>query len=446
VQTDSLIGYRLLRRLGEGLRAEAFLAIAEGLPDAEPVVLKVPLPGTSDASTLIEAEALDRARGPHVVDLIDLATGPRGTQVLVLARLAGPSLAQLLATRGAIGVGEAITVLVPLHQTLDRLHRGGVAHGRVRADAVLFGADGAPVLARFGAASLAEPARPEALLEQDDAVLSDRRDFAALAARVLTAAGLPEFGGGPGESDGVAWSEWPAVLFALGMPEPVRFDGATALQQTIVARAPGSAASIEVSERPGLVRVVRDLVSSGPEGARASMALLLAHLGRALSAVRVRVWVAGAAVLAALLVAIVLLPISEPGTPVASVSPAPSSPLEDAPVATPSSILGDDPLTAVVELLAVREHCIRDRSVLCLDGVGQAGSSALAADQDLVRALQQGAEQTPIPTVTLDRLVLEERLGDSALVALQDPADSEPASILLMKDEAGWRIRGYLTG
>ncbi len=440
MQTDSLIGYRLLRRLGEGRRAESFLAIAEGLPDAEPVVLKVPLPGTSDASTLIEAEALDRARGPHVVDLLDLATGPRGTQVLVLARVAGLSLAQLLAARGSIGVGEAITVLVPIHETLDRLHRGGVTHGRVRADAVLFGADGAPVLARFGAASLTDPARPEALLEQDDAVLADRRDFAALASRVVAAAGVVELA----ESDDVAWGEWPAVLFALGMPEPVRFDAATSSPPSVVTRARGPVA-IEASERPGPFRRLGDLVSGGPDSVRAALAPMVPRLGRALAAVRLRVWAAGAAVLVGLVAALLLVPVSDPDTPVATAEP--SAPPEDAPeLSIPSPTLEDDPVAALVALLAVREQCIRDRSVLCLDGVGQSGSSALAEDQDLVRALQQGAEQTPIPTVTLDRLVLEERLGDSALVAVQDPADSEPASILLMKDEAGWRIRGYLTG
>ena len=39
---------------------------------------------------------------------------------------------------------------------------------------------------------------------------------------------------------------------------------------------------------------------------------------------------------------------------------------------------------------------------------------------------------------------LEERLGDSALVSLGDVTDSEPASLIMMKSEAGWRIRDYL--
>jgi hypothetical protein len=37
-----------------------------------------------------------------------------------------------------------------------------------------------------------------------------------------------------------------------------------------------------------------------------------------------------------------------------------------------------------------------------------------------------------------------ERLGDSVLIALGP--DSRPASVLLMKGEAGWRIRDYIAG
>ena len=41
-------------------------------------------------------------------------------------------------------------------------------------------------------------------------------------------------------------------------------------------------------------------------------------------------------------------------------------------------------------------------------------------------------------------VALTEQLGDSALVTVVDPGDSEPASFLLVKGEAGWRIRDYV--
>jgi hypothetical protein len=39
---------------------------------------------------------------------------------------------------------------------------------------------------------------------------------------------------------------------------------------------------------------------------------------------------------------------------------------------------------------------------------------------------------------------LVERLGDSALVGLGNGPETTPASTLVMRGEAGWRIRAYL--
>jgi hypothetical protein len=69
-----------------------------------------------------------------------------------------------------------------------------------------------------------------------------------------------------------------------------------------------------------------------------------------------------------------------------------------------------------------------------------------------VTSMQGGAEAPP--AIRSDGLQLIERLGDSALVSLgvasslenadADP-ETQPASLLLMKGEAGWRIRDYLS-
>jgi hypothetical protein len=44
---------------------------------------------------------------------------------------------------------------------------------------------------------------------------------------------------------------------------------------------------------------------------------------------------------------------------------------------------------------------------------------------------------------------LIDRMGDTAIVALRssdDEATNEPASVLVIRTEAGWRIRGVLEG
>jgi hypothetical protein len=100
-------------------------------------------------------------------------------------------------------------------------------------------------------------------------------------------------------------------------------------------------------------------------------------------------------------------------------------------------------------LLAAREQCVRDLSVLCLDAVDQVGSAALNADTQLIDAISNGTEQAMDATFAAPDIALVERLGDSAIVSLglvngADAPKTQPASLLLMKGEAGWRIRGYV--
>jgi hypothetical protein len=122
----------------------------------------------------------------------------------------------------------------------------------------------------------------------------------------------------------------------------------------------------------------------------------------------------------------------------------PLSPDGSAPAATatpaPAAVTADDPLEALAQLLRRREDCLRDLSLLCLDDVDEQGSSALDDDRRAVRAVLDAGESPP--RVTSEGAVVVERLGDSVLIELGP--DSDPASVLLMKGEAGWRVRDYL--
>jgi hypothetical protein len=104
----------------------------------------------------------------------------------------------------------------------------------------------------------------------------------------------------------------------------------------------------------------------------------------------------------------------------------------------------DDPLVALPALLEQRDRCVRDLSVLCLDLVDQPGSAALLRDTELVRSVQEGGELPDGAAVVLGTPTLVERLGDSALVDLGAGPHSTTASTLMMRGEAGWRIRDYL--
>lgn len=82
----------------------------------------------------------------------DSSTG--GGLGLIMDYAAGGSLGQLVASRGKLGPGEAVTVLTPIAQALAYLHSQGFTHGDVSPGNVLFTAHGKPLLADLGVARM----------------------------------------------------------------------------------------------------------------------------------------------------------------------------------------------------------------------------------------------------------------------------------------------------
>ncbi len=121
-------------------------------------------------------------------------------------------------------------------------------------------------------------------------------------------------------------------------------------------------------------------------------------------------------------------------------------PAHDAAEDGPSStvLFADDPRAASAALVATRERCLAELSILCLDQVFQPGSAAMEADREVILVIQSGGEATATRW-SIDSepsgWVLVERLGGTALIRLGP--ERTAASLLLMKGEAGWRIREY---
>jgi hypothetical protein len=447
-------GYRLVRKLGQGARAEVFLGHSQR-QGSGPVAIKIYQSGVSDASIGSEAEALVRADGEHSLRLLDVTTAPDGAPALILARIAGPSLARLLADRGRLQLGEAITILASLSGAISRLHGRGVVHSGLGAHSVLFDSAGAPVLARFGRAFLITPDQPPALLNAVPGIALDIEAFARLTAEVLGRVDHPEAReiadwtqSNPAlETD--AWFEQLADrLFDSGRAEPVDTSPDHAQRDPVGVAYPFRFATeaevpVQQTRRGSLSERVGRLIPAGVlPNAPAWLASAVARIRAALAVVRPRVWFVGAAVAAALIVALIAVPqtVQEdaPGAPaVTNATPtavaAPQSPVD-----------ADDPISALVALLAARDRCIHDLSVLCLDSVGQEGSSALGDDQRLVRSLQNGGQSPESLLVSASQVTLDERSGDSVLLKLGDVPGTAPASVLVMKTPDGWRIRDYL--
>jgi len=498
---ESVGGYRLVRKLGAGERAEIHLGHAGSRepPDGDRIAaIKVYRRSTDDASIDCEIEALARVSSRHLLELRDLATGPDGRPCLILPRLGSGTLARLLAVRGTVAAGEAVSILAPLVEAVRDLHRVGVAHGAVAAGSVLFDDRGAPVLARFGAVSLIGefPATANgrsltpAELDEDPAVLIDRVGLCRLISTVLDRIeGDVSRGAVAALRDVIAESQPTDVtveraldlVFDLAPALPIRFDE----EGAEVEAAPSDARPEGLSTAPAAQRgeQLRHPLDSAGMGSFAGLplwaqptkiagrdehpfAMLRTRAVTILAPVRLPVWIAGGAGLGALVVALTVIPAahsepvsseapsasrSAPAPPDLATTQAPRAATSSGPDPTATAIDGEDPLAAARALLAARTRCFSAGPTTCFDSVDQAGSALIEADRELYRRLKKGV---PLPMeATLDGFTprLIQQLGDSAIIQLVDSdggavTTKNPAPLLLVRSEAGWRIRDLAFG
>lgn len=484
---DTIGGYRLVRLLGFGARAEVYLGHAGTSDSGAPRVAAVKRyrSGVDRRSVDTELEALGRVESPHLLRLRDVATDRSGMPAGILQRLGADNLAQILVRRDELAAGEAVTILAPLAQAVAELHRVGVAHRAVRMSNVLFDEAGTPVLAGFGAASLIGPfpsgedhSLTAAQLSADDAARADLNDLALLCRRVLDRtrqAGrrsddLSVFVDGVATDTDLDARAFPgelaARLFELADPLPVTL---TASPRSSLARSP---ASLSAATHP-VLRRAEDRAE--PAGAAASWTAgwqrsryrsrQRSRHRRApddarhpawLRALRFRrlptraFWVAGAVGVAVLVGALALIPPDAPSNAVDHPVSSASATADAMPSPPAGAVLGDDPVEATRALLQARAGCLSARSVDCLSGVDQDDSAALDNDTRIVasgRSTASAAPQDEDLAVLIAGARLVERLGDSALVSIDLP-DSAATSVtvLVIRTGNGWRIRDVLIG
>lgn len=431
-------GYRLVRRVGAEGGADLWIG-APVREDDDPGVVKLYRSDWSIQRVSAEIEALARAAGPHVVSVRDICTTVDGRTALVLDRLSAHSLGGLLAARGSVTPGEAVTILAPLAQALSRVHRAGVAHRGLRASAVAFSQHGAPVLTSFDDALVLPAGMTRAQREQSPAILEDARAFRRLCEETLNGVTTAEPVRGWLEDNGAgaAWiDDLPARLFSWSASVPIDLEAP-------VAAAPFTELQGELRRsRSSRIQPLGMLARFAELGDSDWRKLLHQHL----RAVRPRFWAMGVVVVGTLVLTAVLLPgVGSDATASggdSSATPGPSATMTEAPTnADAAAVAGEDPAAALAVLLDTRAQCIRDLSILCLDAVAQPGSAALADDQQLIRALQ--VDGSTRPELFVGELAVSERLGGAALVTVTSE-NAEPASILVVRSEAGWRIRDYV--
>ncbi|MBW2457372.1 MAG: serine/threonine protein kinase [Deltaproteobacteria bacterium] len=87
---------------------------------------------TSRARFEREAKAAASIKSPHVVQMLDHGVMADGTPYIVMELLEGESLAQRLATRGAIGLEETAEIIAQCAKALGAAHDRGVVHRDIK--------------------------------------------------------------------------------------------------------------------------------------------------------------------------------------------------------------------------------------------------------------------------------------------------------------------------
>ncbi|RXZ50113.1 protein kinase, partial [Agromyces binzhouensis] len=160
IVADAVLGgYRLLRRLASGERADVHLAVARQAPSGSAdapdperalVVVRVYDRTADDDAIATEIQAMEQDPTGTVPRLLDVAAFPDGRACLVVERIGGRSLASML--DGAnLSPGQAVTALAPLVVAARDLGRRGFVHTRFAPSDVLVDEAGRPRLIGLGA-------------------------------------------------------------------------------------------------------------------------------------------------------------------------------------------------------------------------------------------------------------------------------------------------------
>jgi serine/threonine-protein kinase len=122
--------YRLNRSLGAGGMGAVWEAVHTGLD--KQVAIKTLHASIAQSELAVrrflrEGKAASRIKHPHAIDVTDVGVHD-GTPYLVMERLDGEDLAQLLARRGRLSVRRTAAIMLPVASALAAAHEQGIIH------------------------------------------------------------------------------------------------------------------------------------------------------------------------------------------------------------------------------------------------------------------------------------------------------------------------------
>lgn len=464
-------GWEVLRTL-QADAAEVRLLVSQSSSHPAELVIRE----TGDGAvrrTRAEIDALTRAASENVVGLIEVLpvrptrNGRRGRSArgdrspgeheaapaLLLEHPPCGTLETLLDGRRSLRAGEAVTLLLGVAEGLRSLDEAGWTHGSLTARSIGMRSNGCPVVAGLhDAAVVTEGTRS-----------ADRAAFRALAERVADALAAQEarrmLAALHMALVARSWNAVVSALLDLSEPEAVLLDEVRADDD---AGEKGGAATTGSSGEAGQLRappaVPSPFLAAMLDGN--PLAGVLAAARQWLER-RKKLALIALTPLAAVVLVLAVMPPSEPEEAMTEASapkpsmqagpssgddvdPAAGSPAGASDEAAPDAP-SDDPAVAGSALLDARHDCfIAERpEASCLDQVIEAGSSLHRSEAAALGSEDAAQERDCRGAV----LALEQRWGDAALVAVAPgeedatSADKQPASILMIRTEAGWRLR-----
>lgn len=527
-----LVGYRFLRRIASGERADVYLATAEPsdqpaspvapafapppaggaaldatfAPPAPPLVVVRVYPAEASSEAIaLEIEAMSTDADGTLPALYDVASLDDGRCCLAVERIGGVAVSRLLTER-TLSAGEAVTILAPIAVAVSELAERGFVHLRLASSDLILDDAGRPRLVGLGALRRipghGRSAERTALIRSGHAALAELVEDVAAAVRPVGALDAAvdlirgRLDARPFER---CEAELERRLFAAAAPQPISGVDVRVRTARLPARidspvaattdeAPNDDGTDAARSRPERARGIRGLfgLSQLPDelGARVATTLDTVPGGgtraRVVSALRARrraLTVGGLVGGGALVLMLTLVP---PAT--ATVAPEPTqgdaSQTTDAastsgaggadpaanaaatgsggggeadqatsteetpgPDAPDAGAAGDDPVVATRWLLERRADCFATLDLGCLDEVLQPASAIEAQDRAAMLAARDGGAG-PDVGFDLETLHVSSEMGDAVLAAVTRAAPgSEPASLLVVRGEAGWRLR-----
>ncbi|WP_405057652.1 protein kinase [Kribbella sp. NBC_01505] len=212
---EDLAGYSLRRRLGSG-SAGTLWQVRDLATGRNAVLKRIPVTAIQRKEQFHdELMVLQRIHHPHVARVLEVRETP--SEWLVFSQyVVALSLTKVLSRRGSMPPGEIVTLLSPLAEAINYLHRCGLIHGHLTAGNVLIDVEGRPILTDTAMHSLnitpVDSAPPE-----PPSTTNDRRALAALALH----AGGPATLFTPALFTETPFHHLAARLLTLTTPEPI---------------------------------------------------------------------------------------------------------------------------------------------------------------------------------------------------------------------------------